>query len=93
MVDTPVPRPPGDGNAPGLTADELREELRLLDENIERAQRSAIESRRLIGERSMGATDREELSQLITEAEQQEAVLRILAARRERLQDRLASTS
>ncbi len=91
MVDTPAPRQPGEGTAAGLTPDELREELRRLDEDIVRAQRTATESRRLVGDRSSGAGDREELSQLITEAEQQEAVLEILTARRERLQARLTA--
>ena len=93
MVDTPVPRQPGDGTAAGLSPEELREELRLLDDGIARAQLTATEYRRLIGDRSTGAGDREELSQLITEAEQQEAVLEILVARRQRLQERLAGAS
>ncbi len=91
MVDTPTPRQPGEGTAAGLSPDELREELRRLEEDIARAQQTATEYRRLVGDRSMGAGDREELSQVITEAEQQEAVLEVLMARRERLQARLAA--
>lgn len=84
----PTPRQPDDVGAP-LSSDELREELRILEANISGAQQTAAEFRRLIGERSAGA-DREELGQLITQAQEQEEVLRILVARRERLQKRLA---
>jgi hypothetical protein len=84
----PTPRQPDDAPAP-LSPEEIREELRILEANISGAEKTAAEFRRLIGERSAGA-DREELGQLITQAQEQEAVLRILAARRERLQKRLA---
>ena len=84
----PAPRQPDNAAAP-LSPDEIREELRNLESNIAGAEKTAAEYRRLIGERSAGA-DREEMGQLITQAQEQDAVLRVLAARRERLQKRLA---
>ena len=88
-VRPPTPRQPDENAAGALSVDELRDELRLLEEDIASAEQTAAELRRLIGERSTGATDREEMSQLITEKDAHDAVLRILAARRERLQKRL----
>lgn len=85
----PTPRHPDDDAGPPLSADDIREELRIVDLDISGAETTAAEFRRLIGERSAGA-DREELGQLITQAQEQDAVLRILAARRERLRKRLA---
>ena len=84
----PVPRQPDDDARAPLSSDEIREELRALEANIAGAEKTAAEFRRLIGERSAGA-DREELGQLITQAQEQGAVLQGLAARRERLQKRL----
>lgn len=86
----PAPRQPDENAAAALSPDELREELRIVEEDIAGAEQTAAELRRLIGERSTGATDREELSQLIQEKDSHDAVLRILVARRERLQKRLA---
>jgi hypothetical protein len=86
-IRPPTPRPPDDDSPP--SPDELREQLRVVEADISGAEKTAAEFRRLIGERSAGA-DREEMGQLITQAQEQDAVLRVLTARRERLQKRLA---
>ncbi len=85
----PLPRQPDDHADAPPSSDELREELRIVEADISGAEKTAAEFRRLIGERSAGA-DREEMGQLITQAQEQEAVLRILVARRERLEKRLS---
>ena len=89
MVSRPPPPRQPDDDAGPPSSDEIREELRLVEEDICGAEKTAAEFRRLIGERSAGA-DREEMGQLITQAQEQEVVLGVLIARRERLQKRLA---
>lgn len=67
----------------------LRNELRLVEEEMEQARRTAAESRRRIGDRTEGATDVEDRSSAITQAEEQEELLGILTTRRESIQERI----
>jgi hypothetical protein len=64
-------------------------ELDLLEEEIAELGRDAAELRRRIGERADYPTDPAEVSLLLTEAEEQEAILATLKARRDALKDRL----
>jgi hypothetical protein len=68
---------------------ELREELQRLEQQIEQLRRSAAEIRRRIGNDEEGPTDAEEIALLLTEAEQEEAFVEILEARRDHLLQRL----
>jgi hypothetical protein len=68
---------------------QLREELRLVEEELTRLRTTAAELRRQIGERSYEPTDPAERSRLITEAEEQEALIAVLERRREELLQRL----
>jgi hypothetical protein len=67
----------------------LRAELGRVDEEIATLQRAAAELRRQIGERSDGATDPAETAAAIERAEEQEALVALMEARRERLRRRL----
>jgi hypothetical protein len=69
-------------DAPGAKLD-------LLDEEIAELQPRVTELRRRIGERADYPTDPEEVAQLLTEVEEQEAVLATLKARRDELMERL----
>ncbi|WP_130508915.1 hypothetical protein [Krasilnikovia cinnamomea] len=64
-------------------------ELDLLEEEIAELERGTAELRRRIGERAEYPTDPAEVSLLLTEAEEQEAILATLKARRDALKDRL----
>jgi hypothetical protein len=65
-------------------------ELDALEEDIAELQARASELRRRIGERADYPTDPAEVSLLLTEAEEQEAILATLKARRDALKERLA---
>lgn len=69
----------------GEPQSELREELHRLEQQIEELRRSAAEIRRRIGAREEAPTDAEEIAALLTEAEQEEAFVAVLEARREHL--------
>jgi hypothetical protein len=64
---------------------ELREELKLVDEDLEQLRKSAHEVRERIGERDDEPTDPEERSAMIVMAEEQEALIENLESRREQL--------
>ncbi|GIF06533.1 hypothetical protein [Actinoplanes siamensis] len=64
-------------------------ELDLLEEEIAELERGTTELRRRIGERTEYPTDPAEVSLLLTEAEEQEAILASLKERRDALKDRL----
>jgi hypothetical protein len=68
---------------------QLREELGRLEEELAQLRATAAELRRQIGERSFEPTDPAERSLLITEAEEQEALIAVLERRREELLQRL----
>jgi cell division protein FtsB len=72
--------------------DEPDAKLKVLDEEIAGLAARVSELRRQIGERTDAPTDPEEVSQLLTEAEQQEAILATLRARRDDLKERLDQT-
>ena len=67
----------------------IREELRLVEEDLARIRETAADLRRRIGERADYPTDPAELSALIEEAEEQEFLADELEARREELLRRL----
>ncbi len=67
---------------------QLREELGLVEEELTQLRTTAAELRRQIGERSYEPTDPAERSLLITEAEEQEALIAVLERRREDLLQR-----
>jgi hypothetical protein len=64
-------------------------ELDRLEDKIAELERGTAELRRRIGERADYPTDPAEVSLLLTEAEEQEAILATLKARRDALKDRL----
>jgi hypothetical protein len=81
-----------DLDLPPYTAEPLaaiREELRLVEEDLARLRETAADLRRLIGERANEPTDPAERSALIEAAEEQEALAEELEARREELLRRL----
>ena len=63
----------------------IAEELRLVQDDIARLRETAADLRRRIGERDEEPTDPEERSALIEAAEEQEALIDQLEARREEL--------
>jgi hypothetical protein len=67
----------------------LREQLRLVDEELAGLRTTAEELRTQVGERSDGPIDPAESATVITAAEEQEALIGVLAARREDLLRRL----
>jgi prefoldin subunit 5 len=71
------------------TVDELHEELHRIDGDLERLRREAAHLRRDIAERRDAPRDPEDLSVALTAAEEQEAIISWLEARRERLQRQL----
>jgi len=71
------------------TAADLREELRGVEEELAQLRESAAGLRRRIGERWDDPTDLEEKTQMITLAEEQEALIEVLEDRREDLLRRL----
>jgi hypothetical protein len=70
----------------------IREELRLVEEDLARIRETAADLRRRIGERADYPTDPAELSALIEEAEEQEFLADELEVRREGLLRRLGSS-
>jgi hypothetical protein len=75
------------------TLSRLQGELRLVEEEIDSARRTAEEFRARIGERAEGATDLEDRSAAIAQAEEQEELLGILTTRREKVQERIRTLS
>jgi predicted nucleic acid-binding Zn-ribbon protein len=63
----------------------LQDELRVLEEDRARLRETAADLRRRIGEREDEPTDPAERSALIEQAEEQEALIDVLEARREEL--------
>jgi hypothetical protein len=71
--------------SPPRTQEEIREELKLLDDDLARLRETAASLRERIGERADDPTDAAEHSSLIENAEEQEFLVDQLEARRERL--------
>jgi small-conductance mechanosensitive channel len=69
--------------------DALRQELRDLDEQIAELRRSVEDIRRRIGQEWDAPADEVDVATALTGAEEQEAFLRALEERRERLRERL----
>jgi outer membrane protein TolC len=67
----------------------LREELRLVEEELAQLRETAADLRRRVGERADAPTDAAETTTLITQAEEQEAFVDVLERRREDLLRRL----
>jgi bacterioferritin (cytochrome b1) len=67
----------------------IRDELELVEEDLARLRKTAAELRQRIGERADDPTDTVERSALIEQAEEQEALIDELEARREELRRRL----
>jgi hypothetical protein len=72
-----------------MSTDGLTEEFRLLEEDLTRLRETASDLRRRIGDRDDEPTDAAERSALIEAAEEQEALINQLEARREELLRRL----
>jgi len=72
-----------------MSTDELAEEFRLVEEELTRLRETAADLRRHIGDRADEPTDAAERSALIETAEEQEALIDQLEARREELLRRL----
>ena len=72
-----------------MTTAALTEELRLVEEDLARLRKTAVDLRRRIGDRDEEPTDAAERSALIQAAEEQEALIDLLEARREQLLRRL----
>ncbi len=71
---------------------ELKEELRLVEEDLEQLRKPVRELRQRIGARDDEPTDPEERSAMIVLAEEQEALLADLETRREQLLERLGES-
>jgi hypothetical protein len=72
-----------------MSTDALAEELKLVEEDLTRLREMAAGLRRRIGDRDDEPTDAAERSALIEAAEEQEALIDQLEARREQLLRRL----
>jgi hypothetical protein len=70
----------------------LRAELRLVEEELAELRRTAAELRRRIGERAEAPADEVDVTAMITAAEEQEALVTALSARREALLERLGGS-
>jgi hypothetical protein len=71
------------------SATTLREELQRVEEELAQLRETAAALRRRIGERADDPTDSAERAAMITAAEEQEAFIEVLEARREQLLERL----
>jgi len=72
---------------------EIREELRLVEEDLTQVRETAVGLRRRIGERADEPTDEAERAALIESADEQEALAFRLEARRDQLQAALSGRS
>jgi hypothetical protein len=72
-----------------MSTAELTEELRLVEEDLTSLRKTAADLRRRIGDRDDEPTDAAERSALIEAAEEQEALVDEMEARREELLRRL----
>jgi hypothetical protein len=70
----------------------LREELRLIEEDLARLRETAANLRQRIGERWDDPTDAAERSALIEEAEEQAALIEVLETRRQELLRKLGGS-
>lgn len=70
----------------------LREELRLIEEDLARLRETAANLRQRIGERWDDPTDAAERSALIEEADEQAALIEVLETRRQELLRKLGGS-
>ena len=75
--------------ADSTTTAALRDELRVVEEELTQLRQTATELRRRVGERADRPTDSAEIATLITEAEEQETFIEVLEKRRKDLLRRL----
>jgi hypothetical protein len=68
----------------------VRDEILAVDAELAELRRVSAQLRSEIGRRDDGATDPEDLAAAITSVQEQEALIGVLEARRERLQARLS---
>jgi hypothetical protein len=68
----------------------LQEQLRSLDAEVAEIRQTVTDLRRGIGERSNAPVDAADMAAAITAAEEQEAVLKLLEAKRDDVQRRLS---
>jgi len=68
---------------------ELREELRLIEEELAELRNEVTKVRRRLGERADAPTDPAEIARILTTAEEQEAFIAQLESRRDGLLERL----
>jgi hypothetical protein len=73
--------------------EEIREELRLVEEDLAEVRKTTANLRQRIGERADEPTDAAERSALIESADEQEALVYQLQARREQLRAELSGRS
>jgi hypothetical protein len=76
-----------------MSDDELRAELQDLDEQIAELRRTVTDARRRIGQEWDAPADEVDVASALTAVEEQEAFLRALEERRERLLEKLAGRS
>lgn len=69
----------------------LQEQLRTLEAEVAEMRKTVASLRRGIGERSDAPVDAADMAAAITAAEEQEAVLKLLEAKRDRVQRQLAA--
>ncbi|GII65250.1 hypothetical protein Skr01_53350 [Sphaerisporangium krabiense] len=75
------------------TPEALREELRVVDEDLAGLRQTVRELRERIGDRADGPTDMTEIGALINMADEQDGFIATLEARRENLLGRLREAS
>lgn len=73
--------------------EDIREELRLVEEDLAEVRKTTASLRQRIGERADEPTDAAERSALIESADEQEALVYQLQARREQLRAELSGRS
>jgi hypothetical protein len=73
----------------GQSESALRDEIRVVEGELTELRRTVIELRTEIGGKTDGPSDPEDTTALLTSVEEQEAVIGILEARRDKLQSQL----
>jgi hypothetical protein len=83
---------PTERDVTGRSAAELREELRIVEDELAQLRVTVAGLRAQIGDRSDGARDSAELAAVLTATEEQEALIGILEGRRAELRRHLDVT-
>jgi len=74
---------------PAEDADGIRREIRQIEEDLVQLRRKAADLHQVIGDRSYGPTDSNEVGTMIENAEEEDSLIETLEARREALLGRL----